>query len=154
MTPTDQEQKDALEFVERGVRRFAEDPASYLPSDGKALQTLKAMLAEPRLPKEPTPEILDAINGALYTSILTTTATSARDRERVIYRALYAHLTKGRQPVEVPARPSSGLPVHVDIATDTNPNHVIERIVEVLVREGKMTVGGAIGARINERIGK
>ena len=88
------EQKDALEWLEEAhVRMRANEPYR---------STIKAMLAEPRLPEVPSET---AIN-VMAMEIGAATETDAwRATAREAYAALYAHLTKpatGPHKQEVP----------------------------------------------------
>lgn len=61
---------------------------------GQRVETIKAMLARPTLPEEPSDETTTAIVAALWSE----TIAAARDlvprqTARKLYRALYAHLT-------------------------------------------------------------
>jgi hypothetical protein len=73
------EQKAALEWLERWSGCLIGEETN------RAVATIKAVLAEPRLPAEPSEEALDAIRQACGT----TGAISA-------YHALYAHLRKSQ----------------------------------------------------------
>lgn len=72
------EQKAALKWLDH----WAEPSATHA-------RALKAMLAEPRLPKEPSEEALQAMR-------------NSNDRVNAfsMYRALYAHLTAPRDQLE------------------------------------------------------
>lgn len=72
---TDADEKAAMAWLDSFIR--LNDGLSH----NWFARTLKRMLAEPRLPKEPTPEML------------LTMATGWKDDYRGAYRALYAHLT-------------------------------------------------------------
>lgn len=87
MTDMTDDQKDALAWLE-GIAAAA---APWGPSAARHARALKLMLAEPRLPAEPTDEALSAMlrtyNGA--------PDFQGWDRKWVaVFRALYAHLTK------------------------------------------------------------
>lgn len=86
--PTDAERKAAVEWLERIKRINSED--WHRPA-----RTILAMLSEPRLPAEPTQEMLDVMWRAHWKS----PGIRSPDYQHFgySYRALYAHLAK---PVE------------------------------------------------------
>lgn len=86
------EQKAALAWLDKCI---VLTPGNYVEVTDivTVARTLKAMLAEPRLPKEPSIELLDAMEAASYAPVSTTMMTLGWDKARQIYSALYAHLT-------------------------------------------------------------
>ncbi len=56
-------------------------------------RTIKAMLAQPRLPEEPTPEMVEAIMLKIW-GVRMGGSVNAKELAADAYGALYAHLTK------------------------------------------------------------
>lgn len=84
---TDKERQEAMEWLDRHIAH----PAFA----GPYARTLKAMLAEPRLPEEPSDASLIAIEAILEKAMpLDPDVRYHEPRARACYRALYAHLTK------------------------------------------------------------
>lgn len=83
------EQVAALEWLED-----AESPGYSIAGRDKHRATIKAMLAAPRLPPDPTPEIEQVMWKASQSVQTKPGWDPGRGRMRAAYHALYAHLTK------------------------------------------------------------
>ena len=82
------DEKAALEFVERGIRRLQGNPQSYPADDMKHLLDLKAMLARPVMPEEYED------NAAFERALQAMRDADPRINAWKVYRALRAHLTR------------------------------------------------------------
>lgn len=149
MTPTDQEQKAAIEWLDHAIRKL-EGLGHAFPGDQPRphIATLKAMLAEPRMPKNWSADELRALMRRIPKRDFP--FLSEQDVVAILQIA-HTHLSEPTAGAAQP--PSNGLPLHIEIdQTAPGTNAVLERCVEALVRAGMVTVGGSIGARIMERI--
>ncbi len=85
---TEEDRKAALEWVDLKSER-----ERFSCMDQKMATFVKAMLAEPRLPSDPSREMLNVIGRAIYQG-----AYDHPDRREAVYRALQAHLSAPPKP--------------------------------------------------------
>lgn len=143
MTPTDQEQKAAMKWLERQIRENAYGvsfPGSEVHGCWKNLSILKTMLAEPRLPECAT----DAALNAMASEVAKYAASDAYNKmnQAHAYRAMRAHLTKPKKMKPVFKLEGGYNPRHPTIpGTQIEADwHDVNQAIAALCNDGYETV--------------